>query len=172
MFEIIKDWLAARKLRAMSKLIAYGAYGSYYKLIGSSMGMKILFHNRDGWKYESHELKILAMRELNRLKQLNNKFPDLFPKPGRLIDVPTFGVGYTMEHIPEPYAPLYEMRTLPMDLNILLQQIQDDLWENGICHGDLHSSNVLYNPKTGDFKLIDPDPRAITDRQGECDGRC
>jgi hypothetical protein len=65
---------------------------------------------------------------------------------------------FTMQHL-EGYSPLEDLGDLPLDelseVQVKLMRIIDNLHENGIRHGDLHEGNVMYNPATGDVKLID-----------------
>lgn len=167
MFAIIKDWLKACQMRLTLTKVAFGAFGTYYKMLNSTMGIKIL-HSTTLFDnvYPQCTLKIAAFNELTRLKQLYDRFPDLFPKPGEIVNIPMFGIGYSMEHIPLPYAPLYEMRYTSVNIDLVITQIRQDLLDNGINHVDLHSSNILYNPQTGNFKIIDADPCMILDMKG------
>lgn len=66
---------------------------------------------------------------------------------------------YTMQFL-EGYEPLENFKgklDLPTLENIRarLMRIVDNLHDSGITHSDIHDGNVMYNPTTGDIKLID-----------------
>ncbi len=94
--------------------------------------------------------------EFENLVKAHALMPDLFPKPGELVEIGDVHgevfQGYTMEYV--PMKSLQQQR-LWDEYNALEDILYDVMSELGILHKDLNSGNILYNPDTGDFKVID-----------------
>lgn len=142
----------AKKIKScdLGTKIGSGSYGAFYTLKSNDrFGVKIMPSSN---KYE-------AMLELSNLRKAYDKCPDLFPKPGVLVRFGEY-YGYSMEYI--------HMKTLRdvsiaygINAQIIIDQLLNVMLEDKIRHHDLHRNNVLYDPNSGNFKVIDADPNFL-----------
>jgi RIO-like serine/threonine protein kinase len=127
-----------------------------------TLGVKIL-------KVKHYSQKVLlnsAEMEYDNAYRLYSIMPDLFPKPVSVISTGE-SYGILMEHIPMDTLKVVNRDYPGIDINTVTQQIKEELEQAGILHSDMHGGNILYNPNTGDFKVIDCDPEFICIGEGD-----